>query len=74
MIRLKSRVAWSITHQEITITDYYYFYLLQKEAEKRGLIKHEVAKWEKLIEYDTIVYTYPEIPFSEKEAEKKKRA
>ncbi len=65
----QTRVAWSITHQEFTITDYYYFSILQREAEKRGLIIHEVDKWEKLPEYDTIVFNYPEVPFSEKEAE-----
>ena len=60
----QTRVARSITHQEFTITDYYYYSILQKEAEKRGLIIHEVDKWEKLIEYDTIVFeSYRYEPF-----------
>ena len=63
----KTRVAWSITHQEFTITDYYYFSILQKEAQKAGIEIDEVDKWDSLAEYDTIVFNYPEIPFSEKE-------
>ncbi|SHK39763.1 hypothetical protein [Thermocrinis minervae] len=64
-----ARVAWSITHQEFTITDYYYFSILQKEATKAGIQIDEVDKWESLKEYDTIVFNYPEIPFTEKEAQ-----
>ncbi len=60
-------VAWSITHQEFTVTDYYYFSILQKEATKRGLTINEVDKWEELEKYDTIVFNYPEIPFTERE-------
>ncbi len=63
----KTRVAWSITHQEFTITDYYYFSILQKEAQKAGIEIDEVDKWDSLAEYDTIVFNYPEIPFSEEE-------
>jgi hypothetical protein len=70
---MKTRVAWSITHQEFTITDYYYFSILQKEAEKRGLVVEEVSQWDKLSEYDTIVFNYPEIPFTEKEAQEVER-
>ena len=64
----KTRVGWSITHQEFTITDYYYFSILQKEAEKANIEIEEVDSWEALGEYDTIVFNYPEIPFSEEEA------
>jgi hypothetical protein len=63
-----TKVAWSITHQEFTITDYYYFSILQREAEKHNIIIEEVDRWEKLKDYDTIVFNYPEIPFTEKEA------
>ncbi len=66
---MQTKVAWSITHQEFTITDYYYFSILQREAEKRDLIIHEVDNWDKLSEYHTIVFNYPEIPFTEKEAQ-----
>lgn len=64
-----TRVGWSITHQEFTVTDYYYFSILQREAQKRGLIVEEVERWEELSNYHTIVFNYPEIPFTEKEAQ-----
>ena len=61
------RVGWSITHQEFTVTDYYYFSVLQKKSEEFGLEIDEVDEWEKLYTYDTIVFNYPEIPFTEEE-------
>jgi hypothetical protein len=64
-----TRVGWSITHQEFTVTDHYYFSVLLKEAKNRGIEIHEVERWEDLREFDTIVFNYPEIPFTEKEAE-----
>ncbi len=64
-----TKVGWSITHQEFTVTDYYYFSFLQKEAHRKGLKIEEVNSWNKLEEYDTIVFNYPEIPFTEKEGE-----
>ncbi|MEZ0361085.1 MAG: hypothetical protein ABWK04_04180 [Hydrogenobacter sp.] len=64
-----TRVAWSITHQEFTVTDYYYFSKLSKEAQKVGIVIDEVDNWERLKEYDTIVFNYPEIPFTEKESQ-----
>ena len=69
----KVRVGWSITHQEFTITDYYYFSILQKEAQKAGIEIDEVDDWKKLGEYDTIVFNYPEIPFTEEEAKEVER-
>jgi len=63
------RVGWSITHQEFTITDYYYFSVLQKKAPEFNLAIDEVDDWEKLSSYDTVVFNYPEIPFTEKEVE-----
>ncbi len=65
----ETKVAWSITHQEFTITDYYYFSKLSKEAKGTGIVIEEVSQWEKLKDYDTIVFNYPEIPFKEKETE-----
>ena len=62
-----SKVGWSITHQEFTVTDYYYFSVLQKKAPEFNIEIYEVEKWEELKNYDTIVFNYPEIPFSEKE-------
>ncbi len=61
------RVGWSITHQEFTVTDYYYFSVLQKRSKEFGLEIDEVDEWEKLSSYDTIVFNYPEIPFTEEE-------
>ncbi len=61
------RVGWSITHQEFTVTDYYYFSVLQKKAPEFGLEIDEVSEWEKLSSYDTVVFNYPEIPFTEEE-------
>ncbi|MEN3028026.1 MAG: DUF4350 domain-containing protein [Aquificaceae bacterium] len=68
-----TRVAWSITHQEFTITDYYYFSILQRESEKRGLVVEEVDRWDRLSDYHTIVFNYPEIPFTEEEARQVER-
>ncbi len=62
------KVGWDITHQEFTVTDYYYFSILQREAEKAGIEIEEVNDWESLSKYDVIVFNYPEIPFTESEA------
>ncbi len=62
-----SRVGWSITHQEFTVTDYYYFSFLQKKANEFKLELNEVDRWKDLENYDTIVFNYPEIPFTEDE-------
>jgi len=61
------RVGWSITHQEFTITDYYYFSILQKEAERAGIVIEEISDWSSLEKYDTLVFNYPEKPFTEAE-------
>ncbi|MCS7083973.1 MAG: hypothetical protein NZL90_03175, partial [Aquificaceae bacterium] len=61
------KVGWSITHQEFTISDYYYFSILQKEALKQNIIIDEVSDWKSLENYHTIVFNYPEIAFSENE-------
>ncbi len=61
------RVGWSITHQEFTVTDYYYFSVLQKKAPEFGMEIDEVSEWEKLSSYDTVVFNYPEISFTEEE-------
>jgi len=61
------KVGWDISHQEFTITDYYYFSVLQRETEKHGIEVEEVDDWESLSRYDVIVLNYPEIPFTESE-------
>ncbi len=68
-----TRVAWDYTHQEFTITDYYYFSILQKVCKENGIEVDEVTDWSKLPEYDVIVFNYPEIPFNEKEVEDVKK-
>ena len=70
---MATKVAWDYTHQEFTITDYYYFSILQKVCENNGIKVDEVTDWNKLPEYDVIVFNYPEIPFTEKEVEDVKR-
>jgi len=68
-----TKVAWDYTHQEFTITDYYYFSLLQKACAEKGIEVDEVTDWSKLKDYDVIVFNYPEQPFSEKEVEDVKK-
>jgi len=68
-----TKVAWDYTHQEFTITDYYYFSILQKVCKENGIEVDEVTDWAKLPEYDVIVFNYPEIPFNEREVEDVKR-
>jgi hypothetical protein len=65
---MRVRVGWDITHQEFTVTDHYYFSILQREAQRAGIEIEEVEDWGKLEEFDVIVFNYPEIPFTEEEA------
>ncbi len=58
------RIGWSITHQEFTITDHYYFSRWEQEIRRRGHVVDEVDEWERLANYDVLVFNYPEIPFS----------
>jgi len=68
-----TKVAWDYTHQEFTITDYYYFSILQKVCKANGIKVDEVTDWNELKNYDVIVFNYPEIPFNEKEVEDVKK-
>jgi hypothetical protein len=68
-----TKVAWDYTHQEFTITDYYYFSILQKVCKENDIKVDEVTKWENLKDYDVIVFNYPEIHFNEKEVEDVKK-
>ncbi|NPB06205.1 MAG: DUF4350 domain-containing protein [Aquificae bacterium] len=67
------RVGWDISHQEFTVTDYYYFSILQKATRKEGITVDEVENWEELDRYDVIVLNYPEIPFTQEEVERVRR-
>jgi hypothetical protein len=67
--KMATKVAWDYTHQEFTITDYYYFSILQKVCEANDIKVDEVTDWNKLADYDVIVFNYPEIPFNEKEVQ-----
>ncbi|RUM59966.1 MAG: hypothetical protein DSY66_05190 [Persephonella sp.] len=62
------KVAWDVSHQEFIISDHYYFSKLQKYCKENNIIVDEVDDFNKLAEYDTIVFNYPEIPFTEEEA------
>jgi len=64
------RVAWDVSHGEFLISDYYYFSKLRRYAEKEGISVNEVKDFEKLWEYDVIVFNYPEIEFTKKEVDR----
>jgi len=63
------KVAWDVSHQEFIISDHYYFSKLQRYATENDILVEEVDDFEKLGNYDTIIFNYPEIPFTEGEAE-----
>ncbi|SNZ02476.1 hypothetical protein SAMN06265182_0130 [Persephonella hydrogeniphila] len=63
------KVAWSVAHQEFIISDHYYFSKLQRYAKEAGIHIEEVDQIEKFSEYDSIVFNYPEIPFTPEEAD-----
>lgn len=62
------KVAWDVSHQEFIISDHYYFSKLQRYCKENNIIVEEVEDFNKLADYDTIIFNYPEIPFSEDEA------
>ena len=63
------KIGWSVSHQEFIISDHYYFSKLQRYIKEAGMTVDEVDEFEKLANYDTIVFNYPEIPFSKEEAD-----
>ncbi len=70
---MTTKVAWDYTHQEFTITDYYYFSILQRVCAENGIEVDEVTDWSRLPEYDVVVFNYPEIAFNEREVEDVKK-
>jgi hypothetical protein len=62
------KIGWSVSHQEFIISDHYYFSKLQRYIKEAGMHVDEVDEFEKLANYDTIIFNYPEIPFTEDEA------
>ncbi|MDN5332391.1 MAG: hypothetical protein PWP45_1616 [Tepidanaerobacteraceae bacterium] len=68
------KVAWSSSHGEFLISDSYYFSVLEKEAQKRGIEIVEVADFEELFSYPVVVFNYSEHPFEEGEIEKIEKA
>jgi len=66
----RMKVAWSATHQEFLLSDGYYFSGLYKELTKRGVLIEEGDDFDRLFEYDVIIFNYPENPFR---VEEKKR-
>jgi hypothetical protein len=68
------KVAWSSSHGEFLISDSYYFSILKREAQKRGIEIIEVADFDELFSYPVIVFNYSERPFDEQEIEIIERA
>ncbi|HIP25997.1 MAG TPA: hypothetical protein EYG81_06080 [Archaeoglobus profundus] len=66
-------VGWDASHSEFTIDDYYYFSKLRRYAEKEGIEVYEVKNFNKLGNYDVIVFNYPEKDFRSQEIGKIKR-
>ncbi len=62
------KIGWDITHQEFTVTDHYYFSKLLTAIQAKGIVD-EITDWDKLGNYDIIVFNYPEIGFNPKEVE-----
>ncbi len=62
------KIAWDISKQCFTITDYYYFSKLQRFLKENGFSFEETTFLEGLDKYDIIVFNYPEKFFSEDEA------
>jgi len=63
------KVAWSLAHQEFIISDHYYFSKLQRYTREANIIIDEVDQIERFTRYDTIIFNYPEIPFTEDEVD-----
>ena len=63
-------VGWDASHSEFLIEDYYYFSKLKRIAEKEGIEIHQVDNFNKLEEYDVIVFNYPEERFESWEIKK----
>ncbi len=64
------KVAWDASHGEFLINDYYYFSKLKRYAESEGIEVRQLDEFEKLWDYDVIVFNYPEIEFSKNEINK----
>jgi len=68
-----SVVGWDASHGEFTIEDYYYFSKLRKFAEGEGIEIYEIKNFNKLGDYDVIVFNYPEKDFRSQEISKIRR-
>jgi hypothetical protein len=64
------KVGWSTSHLEFTIEDDYYFSKLRKYCKKKGIKIDEVGSFNKLGNYDVIVFNYPEKRFAGNETRK----
>ncbi len=64
------RWAWSISHQEFTIADHYYFWRLQRLLTDHGIPCVPVERFDDLFGYDGIVFNYPERPFTPAERDR----
>ncbi len=68
--KARIRVAWDSSHGEFLINDYYYFSKLKRYAEKEGIVIDQVDDFDRLWDYDVVVFNYPEIEFSREEVER----
>ena len=66
-------VGWDNSHGEFTIEDYYYFSKLRRYAEKEDIEIYEIKNFNKLGDYDVIVFNYPEKDFKSQEIAKIRR-
>jgi hypothetical protein len=60
-------IGWDVSHLEFIISDYYYFGKLNKFLADEGFTVQEVEAYDDLRYFDTIVFNYPELSFSESE-------
>lgn len=68
MSTLKRKVGWDISHLEFTIEDHYYFSRLKSYIRTGGGAVKEVSDLYDLCYFDTLVFNYPEIEFTQKES------
>ncbi len=62
-----AKVAWDVSHLEFTIEDPYYFSKLRRLCHEKGILIEEIRDFQKLADYDVVVFNYPELKFSKGE-------
>ncbi len=64
MMNKRYTVGWDVSHMEFTIEDHYYFSRLKSILNESGVLVSEVSDFRDLADFDTLVFNYPERPFS----------